>query len=88
MEKEKVRETEDYIFKDIVSSIGSEESSKVYMVTDKETGESKLVISKTITEHYPVTEYDNVIDLFDRLNCGSGRKSWKLNEIAHPYNPK
>lgn len=77
-----------WIYKDIVSSESSRESSKVYTSTDTDNGKSELIIEKTITERYPMEDYDKVMDLHDRLHCGSGRKLWTLEEIAHPYNPK
>lgn len=77
-----------WIYKDLVSSGSGNESSRVYMSTDTHDGKSELIIEKTIIERYPVQEYEKVMDLYDRLNCGSGRKLWSLEEIAHPYNPK
>lgn len=83
----RVTKEKDMMFGDIAKSISAGESSKVYTVTTIKTGETQLVIEKTITERYPVQDYEKVMDLYERLNCGGGRKAWKLEEIAHPYNP-
>lgn len=84
----RVTKEKDMIFSDLVSSEGSDEGSKVYTVTDIKSGKTEIVIQKTITERYPIQDYEKVMDLYERLSCGSGRKCWTLNEIAHPYNPK
>lgn len=72
-----------WIYKDIVSSMGADEKSKVYLSTNMETGESELIIEKTIVERYPTKDYEKVMDLHERLTCGGGRKSFTLNELAH-----
>lgn len=84
----RVTKEKDMIFSDLVSSEGSGESSKVYTITTIKDGKTEIVIQKTITERYPVQDYEKVMDLYERLNCGSGRKCWTLDEIAHPFNPK
>jgi len=71
-----------FIHKDLNETIGSNESSRVRLTVDILTGKAELVIEKTITEYYPVTDYDKVMDLYDRLNCGSGRKVFKLEDLA------
>lgn len=78
---------QDFIFKDIETTHGASESARVYLAVTIRDGESELVIEKTITERYPVQEYEKVIDLYERLTCGSGRKMFKLEQLAHPYNP-
>ncbi len=69
------------IIKDIVSSNGTSDSSEVYMIADIKSGETELVISKTVTERYPITDYDKVMNLHERLNR-SGRRSWKLEDFT------
>ena len=71
----------DYIFKDICSSSGASESSKVYLSVNTKDGTSELVIEKTITERYPTKDYDKVLGLYNKLNRGGGRKLWKLSEL-------
>jgi len=73
---------ERYITHLLVSSIGSSESSKVELVADTKTGETELVIRKTIIERYPITDYENVMQLHESLNRGGGRKVWKLNDLT------
>lgn len=80
------KETQHFIYKDIISSIGAGESSKVFQQTTIHSGITELVIEKTIREYYPIQHYEKVMDLFERLNCVE-RKIWSLEEIAHPFNP-
>ncbi len=73
---------EDYIRKDLKSNIGSGESSEVYLEVEIKTGQSELVISKTITERYPVSDYHKVMELHEDLNRGGGRKSYSLKQLT------
>lgn len=66
----------------ICSSFGSSESSELKLIANTRTGETELVISKTITERYPITDYDKVMQLHEDLNRGGGRKIWKLKDLT------
>lgn len=66
----------------IASSTGSGESSKVELVADTKTGETELVIRKTITERYPITKYQKVMQLHNDLNRGGGRRVWSLEDLT------
>lgn len=70
------------IIHQIAASIGSTESSELRLIADTATGEVELVISKTITERYPITDYEKVKTLHDNLNRGGGRKVWTLEELT------
>lgn len=72
----------EYLRKDIASVTGSGEQSEVYLEVDVKTGESELVIKKTILERYPVQDYDKVMDLHERLNAGGGRRVYSLEELT------
>lgn len=61
-----------YIFKDIASTMGGDSSSKVYTVTTIHTGETQIVIEKTISKRLPIQEYNEAMQMYERLN-GSGR---------------
>lgn len=67
---------------EICSSTGSGESSKVEMVANTGTGEVELVIRKTITERYPITDYEKVMQLYENLNRGGGRRLWNLSDLT------
>lgn len=84
--KEKPPCTE-YLFKEVCSSMSSSESSKVTVVIDVKKPRTYVRVEKTISETFEIQDYDKAIDLYERLNCGSGRKCWTLEEMAHPYNP-
>lgn len=71
-----------WIRKEITSRFGSRESSEVYLEVDTKTGESELVISKTITERYPVQDIEKVKALHERLNGGGGRRMYSLEDLT------
>ena len=72
----------DYIRKEIVSTIGGGESSSVTLQVSTKNGESQLIIEKTIREYYPVQEYDDVLNLHERLNRGGGRLKHSLEDLT------
>lgn len=71
-----------YIHNKLKEIFGSSEGSKVTLTTNLKTGKSELVVEKTIREYFPVTDYEKVMDLYERLNCGSGRQVFKLEDLA------
>lgn len=75
-----MKDSKDFIFKTLREMIGGGESSKIYAVIDVKSGETELVIEKTISERYPIQELEEVKRLYERINGGSGRKLWKLKE--------
>lgn len=60
MSEEKV-----FITKLICSRTGSGGNLKVELVADTKTGETRLVISKTVMERYPITDYEKVMALYE-----------------------
>jgi len=66
----------------ICSSTGSSESSSVYMIADLVSGETQLVIEKTITERYPITDYEKVMKLYKDINDGGGRILLSLKDFS------
>ena len=66
----------------LVSSCGSRESSSVRLDVDTKTGEAELIIEKTFTERYPVTDYEKVMALHERLNRGGGRRAYSLEDLT------
>ena len=74
--------THEVIIHEIASYIGASESSTVEMIACTKTGETELVIKKTITERYPITEYKSVMRLFENLNRGGGRRIWSLEDLT------
>ena len=77
----------DFIIKDLHNLQGSSESCRLYAITTVRTGETELVLDKTISERFKVQELKKVEDLYERLTCGGGRKMFTLEELAHPFNP-
>jgi hypothetical protein len=71
-----------FLHNNIVSSTGSRESTRVYLSTSLKDGESELVIEKTYTERYPVTDYDKVMKLYEDLTDGGGRIVPTLKDLA------
>lgn len=70
-----------YIRKTIAGLHGSRERTEVLLEVDIKTGKSELIISKTIIEYYPVTDYEKVMDLHKKLNR-SGRKRYSLEDLT------
>jgi len=70
------------IIHSITSSVGANEYSSVEMIADTKTGETELVVTKTIRESYPITDYDKVMQLHANLNRGGGRKKWSLEDLT------
>jgi hypothetical protein len=71
-----------YIIKEIEKVVSAGESSQVELVVNISTGKSELVIEKTITERYPVTDYIKVLQLHKELNRGGGRRLWTLKDLT------
>lgn len=70
------------IIKEIVSRSGTDESSKVELVADTESGKTWIEISKTITERHPITSHDDVMKLFNDINRGGGRRRVTLKDMT------
>jgi signal recognition particle GTPase len=70
------------IIKNIVSTTGSSEGSEVYMIADVVSGQTELVITKSFTERYPITDYEKVMELYEKMNRGGGRKCWELKDFT------
>lgn len=62
--------------------VSSGETSEVELEVDTADGGAKLVVRKTIIEYYSPTEYEKVMDLYERLNRGGGRKLWTLEDMT------
>ena len=67
---------------DLKHTHGSSEECRLYQYTSLIDGESEFVIEKTIRERFKITDYDKVIDLYDRLTCGGGRQVFELENLA------
>lgn len=70
------------IIHEIESCCGSSECSRVFLHADLISGDTELVIEKTITERYPITDYEKVIDLHKQITGGGGRKLFKISDFA------
>lgn len=73
---------EEFIRKELATACGSGEESEVYLEVEISTGQSELVIKKSIIERYPVQDYEKVMDLHKRLNRGGGRRVWSLEDLT------
>lgn len=40
------------------------------------------MVRKTIIEYFPVTDYEKVMDLHERLKRGGGRRRYKLEDLT------
>lgn len=82
MERDGVNQDETFIRQELAASQSSGEHSEVYSEIDIKTGEVELVISKTIIERYPVTEFKKVMKLHENLNKGGGRRVYSLEDLT------
>lgn len=73
-------EKPEYLYRDICSRIGGGESSDVRLSVSTTTGEAQLVLTYEVRDYFPVTEYDKVIELYEKLG-GSGRKWLNIEKI-------
>ena len=85
----KVKETTKYIETHIRScwSTGGE-SGKLIVLTNVKSGKTEVIVEHTISEHFKIQDLEKATDLYERLHCGGGRKMYKLNDIAHHFNPE
>lgn len=60
---------------------GQNETTELNLVVDMETGKAALEIKKTIIETYKTNMYDDVIDVYDRITGGNGRKLFKIKDF-------
>lgn len=77
----------DYIFNKLRMQGGADESCELYIVTDVRTGQTEVVLDKKISQRFPIQEIEKAEDLWERLTCGGGRRVFKPEDLAHPYNP-
>lgn len=76
------REKIHYIQKEIASSHGSDEGSRVYTITCVASGETEVVIEKTITERLPIQDLMKVLEKYDAMNGGGGRRVINIDEMV------
>lgn len=81
------KRTEDYIFHDMRKQIGGDEETRLYTITTIKTGKTEVVVEKTLTQRMPIQKLAKAEDLYERLTCSAGRKLYKPEDIAHPFNP-
>lgn len=65
----------------ITSCTSAGEYSSVELLANTKTGETELVIQKTIIERYPITDYHMVMNLHESINKGGGRRLFKLADL-------
>lgn len=75
-----MKEKPTYLLKKICSTTGGSEFSEVELNVSTETGEARLMIEYSVREYLPVTKYDDVMLMYEKLN-GSGRKCLKIADI-------
>lgn len=56
-----------HIIKDIASTIGAGESSKIYVITSIATGETEVVVEKTISKRMSIKKYHEALAMYERL---------------------
>jgi len=59
---------ETHITKTVAQCVGARQSTKVELVVDISSGKAELIVEKTFVDYYPVSDYEEVMKLYDRLN--------------------
>ena len=80
-------EKREYISNKLRESMGGDHHTKVTLVSNVATGKTEVILSHEISQRFPLTEIAKAEDLYERLTCGSGRRAYKPEDLAHPYNP-
>lgn len=70
---------DNFITKRICSTVGADDSLEVELVADTCTGKTRLVVTKTFTERYELTDYKKVMELYDKLN--NARRIYRLKDF-------
>lgn len=77
-----MRENKTHIIKELGSTVGGGESSKIYAITNITSGKTEVVVEKTISQRFPVQEYEKAEKLYERLNGGNGRRVYTLDDLV------
>lgn len=73
---------ERFIRSGLATQTGADESTEMFIEIDTETGESEVIIKKTVSCRKPVTELAAAKDLYARLTCGNGRRVFTPEDLA------
>ena len=76
------RKPQPYLTQELKSSMGSDESSRVYAITCVANGKTEVVIEKTITKRAPIEELEEVLDQYEQMNGGGGRRVITIDEMV------
>lgn len=71
-----------FIFKDLCSSSGGDESTRMYIEIDTRDGDSTIVIKKSVSCRMPIQKIKEAKDLYERLTCGNGRQVFTPEDLA------
>lgn len=71
----------DYIFHQLGMQGGTDETTKLTVVVTVATGECELVLSKEVSERYPIQKLEEVQQLYERLTGGNGRRVYKPSDL-------
>lgn len=71
-----------HITKDLESSLGADNSRRLYSITSVHDGKTQVVVEQTICERFPVTRLEDAEELYERL----GRWHYSLSSLLknHP----
>lgn len=65
----------------IFGHYGVRESTELELVADTNTGETSVVVTKTISKSYKVKDYGKAVQMYEKLTR-SGRIEWTLENIS------
>jgi len=87
-EEKEIKKGTEYLFNETHKCFGGGESTTVKIVINVQKGETQVKVEHSISQYFPIQEYDNAVNLYERLTCGGGRRMYKPEDLAHGYNPK
>lgn len=76
-----MREIKTHIIKEIRSSNGSDEGGRLYVITTIHSGETEVVLEKTIKKRMPIQQYEEAELMYERLTGGGGRRVITIEDL-------
>lgn len=74
-------ENEDFIKHELDACFGGGESSRMYLMIDTKTGESEVVIEKTIIHRLPVTAIKEAKEIYHDITHKNGRRVRNMYDL-------
>ena len=76
------KEETHFLFNKLRSSFGSDEEAELYTCTDIQTGETSVILKKTVSQRFPIQKLEEAKRLYDTLTEGNGRYVLKPEDLV------